>query len=213
MYVEIEIPEIKDYPQGFPGYWVKTLFIASVSNSYQVNALASTYIRLVEAALVEYRMAQPRLQEFWDEHHSLKLSAMHRAISHFETCLTDMHRAIACFIRLRRHRKLPDGLKASLNLEKPGFIADRVFDRLREIRHAIHHLEERVVKGEIEEGEAFVLSPDGPETPHATEPNQTVKRIDRLKIGSSEILFTELAGWLLELGRFAEKIAAQEARK
>ncbi len=182
-----------------------------MTSSYQVNALASTYVRLVEAALVEYRMGQPRLQEFWDTHDSVKLSAMHRAISpHFETCLTDMHRAIACFIRLRRHKELPDSLKAILSADKPGFIADRVSDRLREVRNATHHLEERVIKGEIEGGEAFVLSADGPETPHASEPNQTVKTIDRLKIGSSELLFSELASWLVEMGRFAEKIGTYE---
>lgn len=61
-----------------PGYWVKTLFIASVSTAYQVNALVSTYVRLVEAALVEYRMAEPKLREFWGEHHSVKLSATRR---------------------------------------------------------------------------------------------------------------------------------------
>ena len=108
MSVVIEVPEITDNPSGFPQYWLKTMFIGSVSNSYQVNALTSTYIRLVEVALVEYRRGQPRLQEFWNTHHSINLPAMHRAISHFETRLTDMHRAIARFIRLRRHRDLPD---------------------------------------------------------------------------------------------------------
>ena len=45
MYVVIEVPEITDDPSGFPRYWLKTMFIGSVSNSYQVNALTSTSIR------------------------------------------------------------------------------------------------------------------------------------------------------------------------
>lgn len=213
MYVTIEVPEIVEFPKGFPSYWVKTMFIGSVSADYKINALASTYMRLVEAALVEYRLARPQLNAFWNTHDSINLSAMHRAIAHFETCLTDMHRAISCFVRLRRRPELPDELRAILNKEKPEFIAARVSDRLREIRNAIHHLEERVAEGTIAQGESFILTADGIETPHPTEPGQTNKAFDRLKIGSHEILFSELAGWLTEMARFAEKISTYEPHK
>lgn len=213
MYVTIEIPEIAEFPNGFQSYWAKTLFIGKVSADYKINALASTYMRLVEAALVEYRLARPQLNAFWNTHDSFNLSAMHRAISHFETCLTNMHRAISCFVRFRRRPEVPDELRATLNKEKPEFIAARVSDRLREMRNAIHHLEERVADGTIGEGESFVLAPDGIETPHPTEPGQTDKVIDRLKIGSQEILFSELAGWLTEMARFAEKISTYEPHK
>ena len=54
MYVEFDVPDINEYPKGFPEYWLKSLFIQSPSERYQINALASTYMRLVEAALVEY---------------------------------------------------------------------------------------------------------------------------------------------------------------
>jgi hypothetical protein len=90
MYVSINVPEIDEYPKGFPQYWLKTLFISSVSSSFQINALASTYVRLVEAALVEYRLGRLKLKEFWDTHEFVNLGAMHRSISHFESCLSDM---------------------------------------------------------------------------------------------------------------------------
>jgi hypothetical protein len=60
MYVSINVPEIKEYSEGFPQYWLKTLFIQPVSSSFQVNALASTYVRLVEAALVEYQLSKTK---------------------------------------------------------------------------------------------------------------------------------------------------------
>jgi len=66
--MSIEVPEIDEYPRGFPAFWLKTLFVGNVSQSFQVNALASTYIRLVEAALVEYKLGSSKLKEFWDTH-------------------------------------------------------------------------------------------------------------------------------------------------
>ena len=211
MYVSIKIPDIKEYPEGFPNYWLNFLFGRSISTNYQVTALASTYVRLVEAALAEYRLAMPKLDEFWNTHTSLNLGAMHRAISHFESCLSDMHRAINCFTRLRRHKDLPKSLQLKLNEQRPRFVADQISDQIREMRNAIHHLEEQVMNGTIQVGEPIALKPDGPERPHASEANQTVKTIDRLVIGQSELLFTDVAAWLSEMGRFADKIGTYEA--
>src|SRR5947209_379277 len=104
MYVTIEVPEIQEYPQGFPQFWLKSIFIRSVSSNYQVHALASTYVRLVESALVEYKLGAEKVHEFWETHTSINLGAAHRAASHFESCLSDMYRATNCFRRLRRHR-------------------------------------------------------------------------------------------------------------
>lgn len=208
MYVTIEVPEIREFPRGFPKFWLKSLFIRTVSSNYQVNALASTYVRLVEAALVEYRLGAENMREFWDPRRgdSLNLGAGFRATSHFENCLSDMYRAANCFRRLRRHRDR-DPLSVALNDEKPSFATDAVADRFVQMRHEIHHLEELVMDGRVQEGQPFALKPDGPETPHATEANQTNKSIDRLVIGDRELRFRELATWLRDMGCVAQKIA------
>jgi hypothetical protein len=211
MYIHIQVPDIDEYPQGFPSYWLKRTFINSISTSYQINALATTYVRLVEAALTEYRLGQAKLNEFWSTHTSLNLGAMHRSISHFENCLFDMNRAINCFTRLRRHKDLPATLRQTLNEERPTFVAAAVADQIREMRNAVHHLEERVMDGSIGEQETFTLRSDGPEVPHATEAHQTDKTIDRLTIGKQEIMFADLAAWLVEMGRFADRLATYEA--
>ena len=207
MYIFFDVPDISEYQNGFPGYWLQILFISSVSENFQINALTTTYVRLVEAALVEYRLGQARLKEYWNTHTSINLSSMHRAASHFESCISDMHRAILCFRPLRRHKDLPDSLRQVLNAEKPRFIADHVSDQLREFRNAIHHLDQRVMKGLLQQGQPIALKPDGPEVPHPTEPNQTNKTIDRLVIAELELKFADLAAWLTEMGRFAEKFA------
>lgn len=211
MYVHIQVPDIADYPQGFPSYWLKRTFLNSISTSYHINALATTYVRLVEAALTEYRLGQVKLKEFWNTHTSLNLSAMHRSISHFESCLFNMNRAINCFTRLRRHKDLPAALQQTLDEERPKFIADAVASQIRDMRNAVHHLEERVMDGRIAEGENFTLRSDGPEAPHATEVGQTNKTVDRLVIGKQEIMFSDLATWLVEMAQFADRLAGYEA--
>ena len=206
MYVHIEVPEIPEYASGFPQYWVKSLFIQPVSTRYQVIALASTYVRLVEAGLTEYSLGAMKLREFWNTHSSFNLGAMHRSMSHFESCLSNMYRATNCYRKLRRNRD-QDPLSITLNRYKPNFATDAVTDRFRVMRNEIHHLEELVMDGRLQEGQPFGLKPDGPVTPHPTETNQTIKTVDRLVIGFREVQFTELATWLKEMASVAEKIA------
>lgn len=209
MYIHIEASEISEYASGFPQYWLKSIFVQKISNRYQINALASTYVRLVEAAISEYNLGLVKLREFWSTHTSFNQGAMHRSMSHFESCLSNMYRATNCFRRLRRHRA-QDRLSVALNAEKPSFATDAISDRFRLMRHEVHHLEELVMDGRLQEGQSFALRPDGPETPHPTEANQTNKEVDRLVIGVREVLFVELATWLREMAHIAEKIAEFE---
>jgi hypothetical protein len=204
MYVNIDVPEIADYPKGFPSFWMKTIFGGKLSQKYQVNALINTYIRLTEAALTEYRLGAQKLREFWDDHASFNIGAISRSVSHFESCLFDVYRATNCFRRLRGHN---DPISRMLNTEKPAFATDAAFKELRILRNGITHVEELVMKGKVKEGEPIGLLPTGPEVPHPTEPNQTIKTVDRLVIGSRQVLFSDLAKSLREMAHVAQKIA------
>jgi hypothetical protein len=206
MHIIFDVPALDKYPSGFLGFWGSVLFVGHLSSSFQVNTLATTYVRLVEASFIEYRFGRETLFEFWNTHDSIRLSAFNRSIAHFECCLSDMYRAVKCFTRLRRHPDLPVSLKKALNEHRPLFVADVVADRLGKVRNEVHHLEELVMDGRLEMGQPSALSADGPETPHPTEPNQTNKTIDRLKIASREISFRELVMWLHEMGDFAARI-------
>ncbi len=207
MYLEIDIPEIKEYPNGFLNFWVKIVFLDAFKTNFKLRALATTYVRLVEAALVEYRLGESKLKEFWNTHDSFNIGAMNRSISHFESCLSNMHRAIICFTRFRRHIDLPENLRNLLKEQKPHFISSKISDQIRNIRNDIHHLEQLVMKGEVQQGQSISLAPDGPESVHPTEPNQTIKTIDRLVIAERELLFQDLSTWLKEMACFADKIS------
>jgi len=207
MYVEFDLPDLSEYAEkGFPQYWLKILFIRSPSSSYQINALSSTYVRLVEAAIIEYKFGSDKLKELWGTHSSLNVSAMHRSTSHFESCISNMYRATKCFRRLRRDKN-QDPLALTINKNKARFASDTIFNRFRTIRNEIHHLEEMVMDGRISDGQSFALKADGPEIPHPTEAKQTIKTIDRLVIGENEVKFSELAKWLKEMMEFVEVIS------
>lgn len=208
MYVTIDVPEISDYPKGFPSFWLKTVFVGAVSQNYQVNALVNTYIRITEAALVEYRLGGQKLREFWDDHTSFNIGAISRSVSHFESCLFGVYRATNCFRRLRNRN---DPISRMLNAEKATFATDAKFEQLREFRNEITHVEELIMNGQLKEGEPVGLSPTGPEVAHPTEASQTNKTVDRLVIGSREVLFIDLAMSLREMAGFAEKIATFSA--
>ena len=91
----------------------------------------------------------------------------------------------------------------------PHFTKDSIANRIREVRDTIQHMDERVLKGKLPEGKTFMLTATGPETPvlDSDQPNQTRKVIDRLTIGDVEVLFSELAAWLHEMGKCAESIS------
>lgn len=206
MYVEFDLPALPPKRDAFSQYWLRSIFIKSPSIRYEINALANTYVRLVNAALVEYEEGGKRLRAFWATHTSFNLGAMNRSTSHFESCIFNANRATNCFRRLRGDR-LYDPIALALRQHNFSFPQDAIADRIREMRNEIYHLEDLVLDGRILQGQSFALRADGPEVPHPTEANQTVKTIDRLLIGSHEILFRDLVQWLIEMTDAVSKMA------
>ena len=211
MYVEFDLPAIPEPLTAVSNYWLRYYFVGSPSQNHQINALASTYMRLVEAAIVEYALGSAALRQVWADQTSIGLRAMHRSIAHFESCLSDMHRAANAYRRLRRH-KAKDPLSLCLAHQKPAFATDAIAGQVRRMRDEIHHLEEMVVEGRIAEGQSIALRPDGPEVAHAIEEGQTVKTFDSLVIGVHRLTFQNIATWLEEMSSVAATIAQYEPK-
>ncbi len=206
MYVHFDLPPIGRVPGELHSYWLHTFFIRAASERFEIKALANTYVRLVGAAVEEYKSGSVHLREFWGpDRTELRLGAMHRAISHFESCIFSANRAINCFRRLRGDKR-HDPLAIALRRHRFEFAGDAVADRIRDMRNEIHHLENSVMNGTVGEEHNFALRPTGPEVPHATEAGQTVLTIDRLEIGAHAILFGELVVWLREMAGVVPKI-------
>jgi hypothetical protein len=209
MRIQLEIPELTEFSNGFPSHWVNIIFTRNRPDTYQIHAIVTTYVRLVEAAMAEYRQGRLLVHAFWNHHGSLQMSAHNMAAAYFEACLTNMHRAVQCMIKIRGRRDVPEDLK-SLIPKKPRFTEDRIASRIRDVRHAVQHLEEQVLDGTVPERTPFMIQAVGPEAPIPEEPGQTLKTIDRLQIGSFEITFSELCSWLREMGQCAEAISRYE---
>jgi hypothetical protein len=188
---------------------MRSVFFGGAADNYQVKVLASTYARLVESAIREFQLGCECTREYWSTHDAIAVGAMQQATSHFETCISEMHRATNFFKRLRRHPKL--GGLSGINVRRPSFISAAVHDQLRDARNEIHHMEECIMKGKIMEGQPVAVMANGPETPHATEPNQTDKTIDRLVIGRRQLLLSDMANWLTEMHEFCGLMLSAQA--
>ncbi len=207
MYVELDLPTPPDIRESVSAYWSHYLLVGSPSHRYQINALATTFMRLSEAAIEEYTLGSQALMRFWAPNRTrLDLSSMQRSIFHFESSLTAIHRAIDTYRRLRSLRE-QEPLVLHVQELKPSFVSDRVAKRFREVRDVIQHLSEMVRNGQVVEGQPIALKPEGPEVPHATEPGQTVKTFDRVVVGPYELPFRDVVFTLEELATAAAHVA------
>jgi hypothetical protein len=214
MIVEVNIPELTKYTNGFPSHWMNITFLGNRPDAYKIHAIVTTYVRLVEGALVHYSQARLHVLRLWNTHTAIAIGSHNLSATYFEDCINSMHRATLCMRRVRSNREVPANLKALFPI-KPRFTADAVADRLRGVRDTIQHMEEKVLKAEIPEGTPFMLTATGDErpVPDSDQPNQTLKVIDRLIIGDKQIFFSELAEWLTEMGDCAEVISNYERPK
>lgn len=210
MIIEFEIPKLDVYPSGFPAHWMNVFLLGKRPAAYKAHAIVTTYVRLVEAAYDHYKNARRHAERYWVSHEatSIPIGSVIMSVTYFEDCITSMHRAIECMRRIRRYREVPADIR-SLFAVKPQFCADAVVRRIRNMRNDIQHMDDRVIRGDIPTDTWFMLMAGGPETPvdDSDQPNQTLKRIDRIFIGSNEILFSELVGWLKEMGECARIIS------
>ena len=207
MILEFDVPELAEYPNGFPGHYANVIFGGNVSSHWQTNALMMSYVRLVEAAHIHYRAAREQADVYWNKTTGVGSRAATLSATYFEDCINAMHRAVLCMRRLRGYKYVPADVK-QLFPRAPEFAKDKIANHIGSLRHAIQHLDERLIDV-LHEGNPFALAMSGPETaiPDASQPDQTLKRIDRLSIGEEEVLLSDLVSWLREMGDCADTIS------
>jgi len=207
--VEIQIPALERHANGFPDHWINILFRGNRPDNWQSHAIVTTYVRLVEGAYAHYEMGRQQVGEVWNNHSRLGIGAHNLSATFFEDCFSSMHRAVLCMERIRGYKEVPDDLKR-LVPSRPAFTTPAIADRIRDVRHAVQHMDNFVLKGDIPVGTNFMLTATGPVTPSPRpgQPDQMLKTIDRLVIGDNHVLFSEVVAWLYEMGDCAADIAA-----
>lgn len=203
----IDLPVIEDHKGGFAAFHIKYGLIGSISLNTNVNAWAIHFIRLTDSALQEYNLGAEHLLEFNANRRDNFMVSVLRSASHFEHCITSLHRAVLHLQMLLQESK-DSSVASFLREHAPAVASDAdAKAKLRKFRHFIHHVDERLLHGKIKEGQWIALRPNGPTIPDPERDGDFIKVFDRLSINNEDILFRDLAKWLQEMATTAQALA------
>jgi hypothetical protein len=195
MRVEINIPELDDSSIR-PGRILERMFRGAGPASYQDNAVSENLVRLTRHAAVEYNLGREGTLTYWEPGGTtLDMGAIYRATTHFETCVTNVHRAIRFLKVISQNEQILPNARGNLpvGLRIYGEVLQTKISRFR---NAVQHQEERLLKGKIAEGEIFMTLPTGDEV---TVKHRSVLTIDRLELGKEQLKFSDLAQCITDL--------------
>ena len=145
-------------------------------------ALVMNFVRLVDLAVSEYESGRLAILQLANKRNgNLRLGPAIRSTAHFEVCIDALKRAINFLKAIRGNATVPQALKDLLP-RTSSLISGKAEGKVTDMRDAIQHLEERIQKGEIIEGESLALQPT----------------CDDLQLGSRNLRYIELAEWLTE---------------
>ena len=204
------IPPLDVFPNGFPGFWLGSVFIGYANDSYEGRALLSNYVRHVEAAFRHYRRGRAEALQFIQRDAShLPIYEFMNASTDFEECIDHVYRAMQCMQGIIRSQSVPQPLR-DLFSSKPAFVARANMTMVSDLRDSAQHTYDKIRRGKLQAGGPFVLAMDGREEPISdpSNPNQILKTWDRLSIGTYSITFDQVVEWLTEMGNCAERITS-----
>ena len=148
-------------------------------------AFANSFVRLTDRSILEHELAREELTSFIDYR---SIQSFFRAQGHLETCIESMHRALNFAEALRRiGLKLPDGTALISRAKDSEILSSPVRKRIRDLRHAIQHVEERLINSGAPVGKPIALNPDN----------------NGVSLEGVTITYDELARWLRELHKLA----------
>ena len=202
MKVEIEIPDLSRWVEGFPEYWMQLIFGGNRPPDPTGHSLLTGYIRLTEAAVRFYERGRLLTQHAWTTHTQIELGALNDASTSFEASFTNLYRAALFMIQIRRSLLLDQAFRRGLG-DKPTFVSN--IDRIRAFRRRIHHLDADILSGKIASGKPNFLQSEGD---ISKQNGVDVKVIHRLQIGDMQVSFKEIASWLTEMAEAGAHISS-----
>jgi len=200
----LAIPNLADVRAFYPEHYLQFFFLGNRPADYKVAVLIDAFVRLAEASLHQYESGRRHIETFWNTHDRIAVSALILGSSYFESCLTNVHRAIDHMRQLKGWKDMPSAVKAALPKDLV-FIEEDVAKRITDLRNTIQHFDDRVKRGEVPEGTFSALMLTGPVT--TNEDGTGPKTVDRLSLGKHELLLQHLAQWLREMAQCSEAIS------
>jgi hypothetical protein len=108
---------------------------AGLPNSRVLVGLFTNFVRLTDKALREYDAARTELFSYLRPSARLRTGHYLRALDHMENCVSATHRAVLNSRALRENK---------VGRSRP-LLTDRQETRLRDVRHAIEHSDEKLL--------------------------------------------------------------------
>lgn len=189
MRFDYKFPDLSNLKEVSVLFFAKHFFQGGGPKEYNAYALTMNFIRLVDLSVQEYELGRSSFQEFLNNREGIHIGSATASVGHFEVCLSALKRSVNFLKALRGNKNVQNGLK---NLLPRGSLILRgdAEKQVTRMRHAIEHLEEEIIKGQIQKGQALCVL--------ATE--------EKLELGCHSIRYTDLAAWLTELHTLSGKL-------
>jgi hypothetical protein len=145
----------------------------------KASRLFTTFLLVVDKAAREYAAGRELLIAYASSSNETKLFI--EGLGRYETCVTTTKRAFRLFDRLKKEREVPSVARLTRTLALASG------KRITDIRNAIEHIDEDIVKGELADGEPHLLLMD--------------KAGTRLELADHVLTFAALHSAILNLHR------------
>ncbi len=151
-------------------------------------AFANNFVRLTDRSILEHDLARNELTRFISRR---SIQSFFRAQGHLETCIETLHRALNFAEALKRiGLKLPDGTPLIPRAKDSEILSASIRKRIRDLRHAIQHVEERLIKNGAPVGKSIALNLNN----------------NGISLEGIFITYDELGRWLRELHNLAMRL-------
>ena len=144
-----------------------------------------TLVRLVDKSLEDYELSRVAFSEYVSRSSNNVWSPLFRAVGHMENCFSSLERA------LRLARRLADHEETASAFSNCSVLAPAVRKRISKIRNAMEHIDDRVARQQINQGDLTML----------------FLGEDAVELQHERIEYLELAAWLRELHDLSTKMA------
>lgn len=177
-----EINDLRDYRTLT--HVLNVYFRRGGPQKIKAAALVRNYIRMIDHLIMEYKYAREALLNYVNTPTNV-LGPLFVAIGHLETVVTSLKRAIRFLDRIKRDQQIP-AIERNLSV-----LSNDTKYRVTSLRDAIQHLDEKLIKGELREGEEITL----------------LAKSNGIELFSTEIKYTEIANWIRELDKVSSQLA------
>lgn len=158
----------------------------SLPADYTARVMIGTFVRIVERAVEEYEISRSRMCDFIKQP-SVSLFSLFYASDHLEVCISLIDRTCNFLARMSEHEEICVYVPVLDVMKKENR------RRISILRNANEHLETRLLKDSIQEGDSVMLCLDN----------------DSCELERCKISYVELACWLTQLHELASRYASK----